>query len=613
MDVAVCIKQVPAAGEPHFDPVTRRLDRTSGPNVVNPFDRRAIALAVDLTRRFGGTSVALTLGPPQAREVLVEALASGIDRAVHLCDPAFAGSDTLATARALAAAIERLRCDLVLCGKYAVDGETGQVGPEVAALLGWPQVTGARRLELTPAATGEVAVAAERESDEGYEHVTATLPLLVTTAERLIQPIRLDADALERAASRPIEIWTAAMLDLEPARVGQRGSPTVVLELRTQPVGRGAVRLHDGPIEAQAEALADLISAWRDRAPAGERRRPLPTSPPLANDAAAVWVVAERRVDGGPTAATLELCGEAAWLARRLGGYAGALVLDAELATPEILAAHGVDRVLHLRAPALASYAAEPYAAALAAWLGARPRPYAVLFSASQRGREVAGRLAATLDLGLTGDCIGLTLDADGRLLQLKPALGLGVVAPIWSRTTPQLATVRPGSVPLPAADLRRALHLERMEIALGERRATRLRESVVETDPRWGRLEAAPAVVGVGAGIGGPEALPLVARFAALCDAAVGATRRVTDRGWLPRLTQIGLTGRIVAPDLYVAVGVRGAPNHSIGVRAARTIVALNSDRAAEIFRAADVGFVADFRPLLERTCALLEARARP
>src|SRR5882724_8766465 len=129
MNVVVCIKQVPETGEGHFDPVTRRLDRSRARNVMNPFDRRAIALAVELVRRHGGATVALTLGPPQAREILVEALASGIDRAVHLCDPAFAGSDTLATARALAAAIARLPHELVLCGKYTVDGETGQVGP----------------------------------------------------------------------------------------------------------------------------------------------------------------------------------------------------------------------------------------------------------------------------------------------------------------------------------------------------------------------------------------------------------------------------------------------------------------------------------------------------
>ena len=608
MNVVVCIKQVPEAGEGLFDSATRRLDRTAAPNVVNPFDRRAIALAVDLVRRFGGSSVALTLGPPQAREVLVEALASGIDRAVHLCDPAFAGSDTLATARALTAAIRRFPFDLVLCGKHTVDGETGQVGPEIAALLGLPQVTGARRLVLVPAGAEAMRVEAERESDEGYERVEATLPVLVTTAERLIQPIRAEPEALASAADATIESWTAADLGLAREAVGQAGSPTMVLELREQPVQRPPVRMHDGALEDQAYALAELIATWRARDASVDRHRLLPTSPPVANDGAAVWVVAERRVDGRPSAATLELLGEAVWLARRLGGYAAAIVLDADYPELASLAPHGADRVVHLLTPELAGYAPESYAAALIALLAARRPPCAILFSASERGRDVAPRVAAELGLGLTGDCIGLALDPDGRLLQLKPALGTSVVAPIWSRTTPQLATVRPGTFAPPRPDPARPLRLEQVALTLTPVRGTVLKGSVVEADPSWRRLEGAPAVVGVGIGIGGPEALPLVQRFASLFGAAIGATRRVTDRGWLPRLLQIGLTGRSVAPELYVAVGVRGAPSHTIGIQGAHTIVALNVAPAADIFRTADVGFVADFRPMLERTCAILE-----
>jgi electron transfer flavoprotein alpha subunit len=608
MNIVVCIKQVPEAGDGIFDPASRRLDRAAGRNVMNPFDRRAIALAVDLTRRFGGSSVAVTLGPPQARAVLIEALASGIDHAVHVCDPAFAGSDTLATARALAAAIRRLPYDLVLCGKCSVDGETGQVGPEVATLLGLPQITGARRLTLVPVDSEPTRVEAERESDEGYERVEAALPVVVTTAERLIQPIRVESDALTRAAQAPIDSWTAADLGLTREAVGQAGSPTMVLELREHIMRRPPVRMNGGSVQDQARALAELIATWRARDTSVDRRRPLPTSPPVADDDAAVWVVAERRANGRPSVATLELLGEAAWLAHRLGGYAAAIVLDADYPGLASLATHGADRVVHLQAPELASYAPESYAAALVALLSARRAPLAILFSASERGRDVAPRVAATLGLGLTGDCIGLELDRDGRLQQLKLALGTSVVAPIWSRTTPQLATIRPGTFALPRPRLSRPLQLERVTPVLAPVRAAALKESVAELDASWRRLEGAPAVVGVGCGVGGPEALPLVRRFAALFGAAIGATRRVTDRGWLPRSLQIGLTGRSVAPELYVAVGVRGAPSHTIGIQRAQTIVALNLAAEADIFRMADVGFVADFHPMIERTCVILE-----
>jgi electron transfer flavoprotein alpha subunit len=291
-------------------------------------------------------------------------------------------------------------------------------------------------------------------------------------------------------------------------------------------------------------------------------------------------------------------------LARRVGGAAVACVL-AEPVPATILAAHGADRVVAVVLPPDAA-TAEPRAAALAALIDSR-RPHTVLFPASERGRDVAPRVAARLGLGLTGDCIGLTFDARGRLLQLKPALGTAVIAPIWSRTTPQLATVRPGSFAVPTADASRHAPVERTTPPVTAVRRSQLHASIVEVDPAWLPFDGAAAVVGVGTGIGGPEALPLVRAFAATFGAAIGATRRVTDRGWLPRQLQIGITGRIVAPDLYVAVGIRGAANHTIGIAGARTIVAVNPDPEAAIFTMANVGFVADFRALLEHATALL------
>ena len=143
-----------------------RTIRRDGVNVISAYDLRALAQAVDLKNRLGFETVAVTMGPPQAREALVDALGMGIDRAVHLQDRAFAGSDTLATARALAQWLKRESFDLILLGKYSLDAETGQVGPEIAELLGIAQITGVRKLELD----GE-RILAERESDEGIEQV----------------------------------------------------------------------------------------------------------------------------------------------------------------------------------------------------------------------------------------------------------------------------------------------------------------------------------------------------------------------------------------------------------------------------------------------------------
>ena len=169
MLIAVCIKQVPAVSALAFDRVTRTIQREGVRNEISAFDVRALLRAIELRDEHGGEVVAITMGPPQAREALAECLALGADRAEHLCDRAFAGADTLATARALAAAIAREPYDLVLCGRNSVDAETGQVGPEIAELLDWPQVTIARTLDVDPRAR---TVRAERETDEGIDVVT---------------------------------------------------------------------------------------------------------------------------------------------------------------------------------------------------------------------------------------------------------------------------------------------------------------------------------------------------------------------------------------------------------------------------------------------------------
>src|SRR5207247_1790169 len=186
-------------------------------------------------RPHGGEVVALTMGPPGARDGLVECLALGADRALHLLDPLLAGSDTLATARALAAVLLREAPDLVLFGRASTDAETGQVGPEVAEMLDLPQVTGARRLELDPAARTFVA---ERETDEGFETVTGPLAAVVTAAEDLAEerfPTKAERQA---AAAKSIATLGAAEVGLASDDVGAKGSPTWVAGIEQVPSTR---------------------------------------------------------------------------------------------------------------------------------------------------------------------------------------------------------------------------------------------------------------------------------------------------------------------------------------------------------------------------------------
>jgi len=201
MRIVVCVKYVPVLSALRFDAATRRLVREGVPGEASSFDVRALGAATALRAAHGGEVVALTMGPPPAREALVHCLALGADRAVHLLDPLLAGSDTLATARALAAAIRREAPDLVLLGRASVDAETGQVGPEVAELLDLPQVTAARRLDVDP---GTRRFTAERETDDGFETLEGPLPAVVTAAEDLAEERFPKKAEREAAAAKPI-------------------------------------------------------------------------------------------------------------------------------------------------------------------------------------------------------------------------------------------------------------------------------------------------------------------------------------------------------------------------------------------------------------------------
>ena len=601
--IAVCIKQIPLVEDANFDPVSRTI-RRDGVNVISAYDLRAIAQAVDLKNRLAFETVAITMGPPQAREALIDALGMGIDRAVHLQDRAFAGSDTLATARAIAQWLKREAFDLILLGKYSLDAETGQVGPEIAELLGIAQITGVRKLELD----GD-RILAERESDEGVEEVEARMPVLLTCAERLINPIKIDAKTREAAQASAIESVNAAELDADATKFGFAGSPTWVQEVRAQESPKVHCTMIDAadPERAAEEVIAALeeMGALKprvhDRIPIGGQIR----KSVRGRD---VWVVVETDLGNQITLCSLELLSAGDRLATGLGGALVAVALPGAAARHAgLIASYGADHLLLADGPALENYSPDTAAEALARLVHERS-PWALLVCASERGRDWGPRLAARLGLGLTGDAVGLELDGEGRLVALKPAFGGNIVAPILSKTYPQMATVRQGVIELAAPNPSRTAEIETVRVEVNGP-MTRLLSSSSNLDHTIVPLDGAEVVVGIGMGVGGPEGIEVVKDFARTIGAGLCATRRVTDKGWIARQLQVGLTGKAIGPRLYFTVGIRGVPNHTVGIKRAETVVAINNDPDAVIFERANLGLVGDWEPI---TRALTDAFRR-
>jgi electron transfer flavoprotein alpha subunit len=609
MKVVILVKQVPLVTDLKFDPETKTLIREGVPNVINPYDRLAIVEGVKLKKAHGGEVVAVTMGPPQARDAMVEALALGCDRAVHIVDRAFAGSDTLATARTLSLFLQQEGFDLVFCGKYSVDAETGQVGPEVAEFLDIPQITGITKLEVSE---GGRHIKATRGTDAGQEIIECDLPALLTAEERLNRPGPTPAPALEAARTRPVEVLTASDLASDHSIFGFAGSPTWVSEIYSVATTRQPLMLEASSTDDAVRTLTDhllaqgLFGTWQG---AGETA-PVKARAPGARPDRAIWVVTETLLEKMHPA-TRELLGKSVELADRLGGdVVGVLIGAHDEDYAAELAAYGADRVLRLEGPQLPHYSPEGYANALARAIQ-EFRPYAVLIPATDRGRDFAPRVAARLQLGLTGDAIGLEIDAEDRLVQLKPAFGGNIVAPILSKTFPQMATVRPGMLQARQPDWSRQPLIQRLELPDVGPIRTQTVQATQEVDASATSLEEADIVVGVGTGLGRRENLKLARELADVLGAAIAATRRVTDANWLPRQHQVGLTGKAIAPQLYIALGIRGVMNHTIGIQRAQTIVAINKDPEAPIFQVANYGIVGDCLDVIPAlTQALAEAK---
>ncbi|MDI6895102.1 MAG: electron transfer flavoprotein subunit beta/FixA family protein [Bacillota bacterium] len=257
MKIIVLIKQVPESTEVRINPETNTLIREGVKSVVNPFDTYALEEGVLIKERLGGTVVVMTMGPPQAREALQDAIALGGDEAILLSDRAFAGADTLATSRALAAAVRRLEpYDLIICGKQAIDGDTAQVGPEVAELLDIPHVTYVRRIrELEP---GRAVL--ERMVEGAVETVEMSLPGLITVVKDINQPRIPSLKGIMKARRTTIPVWTPADVGLPEEVLGLRGSPTTVEKIFVPQVERRGEMIEGSPEEVAEVLLSRLQS-----------------------------------------------------------------------------------------------------------------------------------------------------------------------------------------------------------------------------------------------------------------------------------------------------------------------------------------------------------------
>jgi electron transfer flavoprotein beta subunit len=254
-NIIVCVKQVPDTADVKINPETNTLVREGVKSIINPFDTYAIEEAVRLKEKFGGKTIVLSMGPPQAETALREAISLGIDEAVLVSDRAFAGSDTLATSYTLARAIQKLApFSIILCGKQASDGDTAQVGPGISTHLDIPQVTYVKKIEEIKNDVARV----ERMTEEGFEILEVPLPCLLTVVKEINEPRIASLKGIMRSKSAKIQLLNAQNLDCELDRLGLKGSPTQVMKIFS-PERRKGGEIFQGDIENSTTRIVDLI------------------------------------------------------------------------------------------------------------------------------------------------------------------------------------------------------------------------------------------------------------------------------------------------------------------------------------------------------------------
>jgi electron transfer flavoprotein beta subunit len=259
VNIVVCLKQVPGTTKVRIDPQTNTLIRQGIENVVNPFDTYALEEGVRLKERYGGKVTAVSMGPPQAEGMLRDAISVGADEAILLSDSAFAGADTLATAHTLARAIDRLgQCDLVICGRQTIDGDTGQVGPELAEMLGVSFVAYVSKVEEMD--NGFMRV--QRMTEDGHEVIELPLPAVITVVKEINVPRLPSLRGLTKAKSAPVPVWTAEGIGVDKNTVGLAGSATRVIKIFFPQRVRHGEMLQGDP-ESQVESLVSKLKDAR--------------------------------------------------------------------------------------------------------------------------------------------------------------------------------------------------------------------------------------------------------------------------------------------------------------------------------------------------------------
>jgi len=599
----------------------------------NSYDQVALNMALSIRQQRSDVRIkVLSMGPLSATDMLKEAIAYGADQAFLLTDKKFAGADTIATAYTLSEGIKYLQSTgeisheyAVICGMQSPDGDTAQVPAQVAYYLDaplYPYVT-----DLT---MNDKEFSFHCLNTVGAMTITTSQFPLVATATKLYKKLAfyVSLDDMVRANNTPISLITVDDMSLDVNRIGLSGSKTRVIKIFSPEKQEKERKVLDSRKDNFKSEITDIIRSQirlfgqsAEQTDSGAASEQLDTSASYySGDCVSLCEI----VDGRLSQSSLEISCRCVQLAQQLGVNAMAVIVsktDVEVA--QILQTYGITKVVFIENLDEDSICVHDRARAIAAVLKDL-KPQIVIASATLTGRVIAPYISAELNSGLTADCSALELrDAvlkketySNILHQTRPALGGNIMATIVSiydntedYVPPQMATVRPGvldAVEAPA---------ESCEVVTVSALPYKLNFSEtymphqVQQDDEQADLTSFEVIVCVGNAVDTPESVDQIIRpFCRQLErvlntpVGLGCTRAIVDKGILPHNHQIGQTGVVIKPKLYIGIGVSGAIQHKIGMEQAEMILSINTNPEAPLNSFSDVVFLGDYEKVIEQ-----------
>jgi len=532
------------------------LDREKSGHIMNPADCAALEQALLIKDVNEASITVMSMGTEYAESLLKQVAPFDIEQLILITDKSYGGSDTLATATILKRAIDLLGpFDLVLMGRKAIDGETGHVGPEVAALLGTTCITNVTKISTVD----EKVVLCDRLLEDSRVELSVEMPTVITICGGVNRLRPASILGMRKAKSKEVIRLTNAQLMLEADEIGTEGSPTWVSKV---------VKMEDKPRQGiyyydsvnGAKAIVDAILLYREGKLAnktGNNHVRLAQKKPKGLHGVCVFMKDEESLKAG-----------ASLIAHCMGSGCDTVKIEVNDRNcyDDLQVALSISEIL-----------SEIHLSTL-------------VFPGTVLGRSVGPMVAALKGLGITADCTEISYLEDGTMVQIRPAFGQEVLAEIRTKTSPQLASVRPYVYNISEKHSGKSVTTVEVTPSAGKVQLVSGAEIFNH------RLEDATAIIS-GGKVCGSTGFALLSNMTGKLGFSIGASRSAVDEGYAPYEMQIGQTGRIVKPQLYIAFGLSGSVHHLAGMRNSGYIVAVNTDPKAKIFDYADICIVADWK----------------